>query len=499
MIALVVGGYSHFFVNVPLINDEALELSQGVRMRLDSFHFLSPTEIYLWGNADQIETLVPYVSAWLAHVGWGGDVDRDYVRLIHLVFLLAYAAGTLFFALTLRSLLGRGWAFVGGLIFACSAFVLITNHIVTRNGISLLWATAITGTVVKWADETAPGSRTTKWFLPAGLALLLVMGCWTYTSFRMLSLAVFLTLALDFLQFDRTLRGVARLAAAGAMFGGLMVVLIEWDGSSLQSFLQRGSYAVGDSSGYLRRLAFSFISPWHYVSPAESFFVIEDVHVAIGRAPLSPILAPFFVLGCLTSWGCSCRAVRLVAKLWLIGMVCCAVAGPNLKYLVVFFPATLCLTVFGLQRAAHALGQLRVRRWLALALVASVIACALAGEVSDYLFRFPYTERQKLNRIPARMAETAVKLLQEGYAKVYVQPGLGFDIVVWYLEHDRALRGRPVEFYFSLANLREAMTQEPPPPQSVLLIDYPAAEIPRLTQGWSPPSGVFVLEEDRSP
>lgn len=484
-IALAISLRSHFGIHRALVNDEAVELVIGTGMPLDRFYFWSPQAAYAEGEADLMETGVPYVNRFLAHFTKENGQPGSFIPLVRVIFAIAQACAAALLGMAAARLWGMVWGLATGLMLGVSAFALIVNNVVTRNGVSLLWSTLAVYVLVRFF-VVAPVKR---WVPVLGLALVLVLGCWTYTSFRMLAAAIYFALVVDWLRFDRGWRALPMIGSSLVLFVVALLALLMADGGSFSSFAGRGSYVLGEASDYFRRLWPTLLSPGYYVRPEVATFLVEDVHILVGRQVLSLLLVPFFVVGLIGGWFQGARFVQFLSVVWGFGMAACALGGANMKYLFVFLPVTMMIAMSGLRLVSGTLAEEgRWGRWYR-AGVAVLLVLVAFFELSDVFVRFPKAERSQMNVVSERMGDYAAAQV-DSFSRVYIQPGLGFDIVMWRL---RLLGDARVTAFSTLDLLRKAMEKTPPPPNSLLIIDYPAEVIPAEQGGWRLPSGVRIV------
>lgn len=498
-VAFVIGLIAHTSIERPLINDEAVELRQAEGTSWRSFHFLTPPEAYPEGSVEEIETLAPYLHRASFTLLASALNDREaFLAPVRGLHLAAFVLAALIFTAALAHRWGDEMACVGGVCFATSGFVLILNHILTRNGISILWGSLLVLALCRWE---APAQADKRWPWAAGIwTATLILGCWTYTSFRIVAAAGFAALLLAWLYFDRRLRSAIVLSAAGSTFCLLLFLLVKADGSSFESFLRRGSQAVGSGDYYWYHLSLCLAAPfWHAsgeISTGEiSTFVTEDVHHLMGRALLSPFLAPFFGLGLLA--GLLRRKVEwpvfVAAWTWLLSMPLCALGGPSVKYQFALFPFILLLTARGL---------LLGKEWVAAALhphtanfaSSGILILAAIGELWLVFVRFPRHPRHELNQRPRELARYSQELAHSQGVPVIIQPSLGYGTVNWWLwprdpSRVRAVSGR--------RKLREYLTAHPPTTATILVLDYPPSLLTKDQPGWALPPSLQVVDARR--
>lgn len=491
LLGAVVGGCAHFAFQRPLINDEAVELIQGTGMPLDRFHFFAPEPCYPDGIADVIETAVPYFQRMLTgEITSPADQPR-HEFIVRAFYLAAYITGACLLALTAGRLWAYPWSPIAGLLLIFSSYCLILNNIVTRNGITILWSTLAAWSLILWLNRRPEASAARNALGLILLTITLILGCWTYTSFRILTVAIYGALSLHWLRYERTKTSLLAITLSAVGFATVIALMVTADETELEFFIKRGSYALRDPYDYIARLGYTLLSPWHHASSNSVPFLVEDVHILVGRAVISPWLSPFFALGWVLAWRGSCRYVHLCALVWTLGMIGCALAGPNTKYLFVFLPFTLLLTLSGLRATVEFLNARIFSKNETHAGLALLLILVFTGEIRDFTGRFIGSERHKLNAGGDTLAAEALTYYRKHKTRVYVHTGLGFDIVKWRTRHYRHETNFTV--HISLHNLRETMTENPPPEGSVLFISYPAKEIPPNSDGWFPPASVRII------
>ncbi|CAM2842805.1 hypothetical protein [Rariglobus hedericola] len=483
MVSAVTGYCAHFKLVRPLINDEALELIQGVGMPLDKFYFFTPDSVYPMGTADIIETFCPYIVRFAVDAGGEFGPQTSSVFLLRGFYAACYLMGCVAFAWAAGKLWGAGWAAGAGLALASSPFVLVINNILTRNGISILWVCLIVAALVWWTRRDAKQSVVSTYTPALVVAGLLILGCWTYTAFRLVAIAVYAALVVDWWYFEKTKARAIKVMVSGILFGAVLLVLMAWNSDSLLIILRRGGYAVGDSSGYLARLALTLATPFNHPGNRVTPFIIEDVHALVGGAVLSKWLAVFFVVGWLAAWVGSCRVAFMAAVIWTTGMLLCAVAGPNFKYLLPFMPFALLLAISGLRMCVQYLASRFECGRVLMACVVLIFSGVAWSGLNDFFGRFPADPQNEGNRVSNVMADVAVEMVKGGAPRVYVQPGRGVDIVFWRIKP--LIDSGRVAVYSTLPRLLDGFGETAPvPPGSVLLIDYPIQQFRNSILNW---------------
>jgi hypothetical protein len=492
-LAALLAASVQFGLRRPLINDEAIELQQAEGVALDRFYFFVPTSAYRAGNADVIESLAPYAnralfglcSSWL-------HARAAYLVPVRVFYLLAFASSCLLFYLAARRQWTAPRAFVAGVCLAASAYALLMNQFLTRNALSLWWACVIVWTLAGWLRENRSGNASRAWPWACGCAVALAAGCWTYTSFKLMAAALYPALALAWLRFDRRASSLVVILASAGMFAAFLGALILAGGGDLSLYFARGSYALRGTGLYLRNLLLTLVSPFFYTMHGN--FVEEDVHLWMERAPLSPLLWPFFAVGWLKAWAGRGRFWFCLAAAWTLAMAACAMAGPNLKYLHAFFPITLLLALAGLFAAVEWLAA-RWPRWN-LAAGGAVFLSMYAGAELWHIFTVvPRSERMEFNRFPQQMAQTALDAARtKPPGSVLVHPGIGFDLLNWYLwppaESAKIRRWSVNEV------MMEALKAGPPLPEgAVIIVDYPVEDVFAVAGkvGWTVPETMKVI------
>ena len=489
-VSVAAGLFNHLAVTRPMINDEAVELLQGVDMPVNGFHFFTPDYVYPEGFADIIETFVPYINRALSGHFFGFESQESLTLAIRSYFGLAYVAGVLLFTLAVGRLWGGWWAVAGGVCLGLSAFTLILNQFLTRNGISILWSTALVLLLVFRMEGNKESFFKRKVVISILMACVLVLGCWTYTSFRLLTLAFYLALLLDWFRFDRTLKTFTLLGVSGTTFVCILGLLVVLGGVSPMLFLQRGGYAMGEVNHYFNLLMLSLLSPLYHATGQNPFFLVEDIHNLVQRPVLSLWLAPFFVLGWLVSWRWGGRLMSVVVLTYTAGMALCALAGPSAKYLFVFFPFTIVLSLVGLRTGYEWLKKVPLVRKIRPVVATFFLVGMASGEIRELSVRFREDDDHVRNATAELLAKTALEYLELG-GTVYVLPGLGCDIVMW-----KTRAGRNTGRLFvcrRMDDFRKLVEQGISRKGAVLLVDYPVDCETLQLNGWTFPEQVRII------
>ena len=427
MTLLVVGASRLlFWDSVPrgMFNDQGVELLQAADLPIDRFHFYAPS--YHGGNVDQIESLVPYVIRVL------GLADPDDLATVHVLFTLALVAGAALLFQAMRETHGFGWGLAVAALLALSSYGSYVNRILTRNGVSVLWAALLLFLLSLAVGE--PGRRRT--LAAVALPFALVASLMSYTSFKALFPAVPIVWLIHALR-RRSGRRQAVLAAAAAVLAAF--ALAAAGGSSMQALFLRGAYvmpadrSVSTFAGFAGQ---SLLLPVHLTRHfAEGGFFIESVHALFGRAMLAPPLRPFFVIGVLLGLYRFARGRDggHVAAVWLLGSLILSIGGPSLKTHYAFWPFVAWITVDGLAAGAR-VARRRLPSPALPAMGAVLAAAALAFEAHHLLAVVaPRTEGQ---RPPVAIARAAIQLTADHDAVLI--SAMGKDVITFLIRgHER--------------------------------------------------------------
>jgi len=257
-------------------------------------------------------------------------------------------------------------------------------------------------------------------------------------------------------RFDHTRRSLIYIASSLTLFVGLLSVLLVAGGQTLFTFLERGNYALADLSLYFQRLALSLVSFCYYADGSKIFFLTEDVHVLVDHSVLSVLWAPFFCFGWWKAWQTPSRLLYCAVIVWTAGMVLCALAGPNAKYLLVFFPVTLLVALSGLRHFSEYLApKLGNNERVGLFCICSIVLVA-SFELKDVFVRFPASERHIANALSREIAKFAlVEERTKRWSRVYIQVGNGYDALIWNLRFQPAKKS--IFVYSSPIQLKKEM------------------------------------------
>lgn len=425
-----------------VINDEAIELLVSEDLPMDHLYFFAPN--YHGGNVTLIESLVPYSNRLIMSIfGYS-------LRFLHLFFALCYAGACYLFFRLLSSYFQKNlFALYGTVLLGGASYASFFNRILTRNGISMLWSCLMLLVLYQALKASqSPHNRKGHWF---GISVVLTLAFWTYTSFKFIILAVYLSLGLWCLSQPFPPRHAARRRVwshpiLSGMFtfcciSGLLLITQ----TSFYFTIFRGSYVLDGSwnelvKKYASHLVSSLLLPMYFQPGGD--FLIEVTHAAYNRQMLSIFLAPFFVLGVcdsLTFKKSGFGFQQLVLWIWILGTAMLALGGPQLKHHFALFPLVMFLTICGLWQAAE---------WITLifhprscTIVAIMFLMAVIGGETHHLFRkVPLNSLLRLDSgLPAAVAREALQQAQTA-SKVYILEGWGRDAVQFYTRQHPAIR-----------------------------------------------------------
>jgi hypothetical protein len=297
------------------------------------------------------------------------------------------------------------------------------------------------------ASQSHP-NRKGHWF---GMSVVLTLAFWTYTSFKFMILAVYLSLGLWCLSQPFPPRHAARRRVwshpiLSGMFtfcciSGLLLITQ----TSFYFTIFRGSYVLDGSwnelvKKYASHLVSSLLLPMYFQPGGD--FLIEVTHAAYNRQMLSIFLAPFFVWESATLWHSKNQASvfnNLCCGYWILGTAMLALGGPQLKHHFALFPLVMFLTICGLWQTAE---------WIALIFRPSQLRHR-RDNVSHGGYRrrnsssLPEDSSHSLLRLdsglPAAVAREALQQAQTA-SKVYILEGWGRDAVQFYYQTHPAIR-----------------------------------------------------------
>jgi sugar lactone lactonase YvrE len=417
-----------------LINDEAVEFLQAQDMPSDRTYYFAPPS---YAGDDFVEAVGPYLNRAVWHVF---GVGTEPLRLFYAATLVL---GIILFRRGVRRVHGEPWATVAAVLFGGSSYALFYSQILTRNALTPFWAGLLVWLGVGILDEAEGGRRLA--LRLAAIAGGLTLALATYTSFKVATVALFLSLGLC-LAVTRRWRTLALTALCAAVVAALTVA---WAWSSDTRFallMSRGAYAIAGEMTWHR---FSQHAWRTYLLPiwrdrAYNDFIIEETNIAFARGMLPTVAAPFFVFGLLRAL----RAARSrpcelwAAAMFLVAVPFFALGGPNLKHCFLLLPWVLLLTVGGARAvfewSAPRTGPLVPR----LALLGA--AAVFIHTEAVHLFRTipANTEITSRNNLPLATA-ACVNRHSAGRHSVVAVDTLGLSILRWELRAAATAAGRP--------------------------------------------------------
>lgn len=436
---LFAGALRETIPKVGLINDEAVEILQSQDLPTDRFYFFTPN--YQGGNADIIESFMTYVGFSIRKI-FGANL-----YYLHLFYSLYFCAAFGCFLYLLRRLYQDmaivGW---GSLFFCSSSYALFYNRILTRNGISLLWSTLLL--LVIWLIFNDTGKIQT-FSLLLCLPLVVVGSLWTYTSYKFLTIAIYMALALHWFSLPKYFRKKRQhgLLLTGSfltmitLFSGCLLL----GGTSFSSFFFRGSYVLrGEFSLAVKRYFFHLIRSlllpvFHQIG---GDFLMDVTHLAYNRQMLSWLLIPFFFIGIgrvLVTWHKKFDFFHIVFLVWGFSTIALAVGGPHLKHHFALFPFVMLLTIHGIDKI-YQIGRFHINKRILLILMAVYCFGVISGEVWHIMWKIPTNNMLILDtRFPMAFSQKAQALLAT-MPKVYIVEGYGRDATRYYTRQNPRVR-----------------------------------------------------------
>jgi len=481
----------HWHSQRALFNDEAHELILTEGVPLDRFYFICPSDAYPSGSVAPVEMGQLYINRYLFWIFQDYFVKRDdFLVPLHAFNTLILALSCLCFYCAIRKYTSQGLAALGAVMLATSYTALLFNQFVTRNTTTIIWGCLL----ILFLPGLIDGSQKTfSQKLRAALicAILVLAGMSTFTSYLLAAVAIWTSLGIVWLRFDRKWSNLGWIMFSGSVFSFGYLFLCYTSTYSLSAILFRGTYAMNGMAVYVENAILTLLSPVYYATDG-SFFK-EDVHIIFGRPLLAFVFAPFYFIG-LVYMICSRRPLVFLAVIvWVIGALLCALSGPNPKYIYTFFPLILLISLFGASilrvLIAKHLGNTAANVILGLLLLFAVV-----DDLKD-VFKQPHDMgREIVNTLPRHGAELAIKSVESG-RDTYIYFGLGYDILNWYL-WPREI-GIKVKRCSVTEELPALFLQFPPQPDSVLFVDFPPESLPQTLKGWTPPKEVSVDQVKR--
>jgi len=425
------------FVPKGMINDEAVELLQALYLPRDGFYYFAPHYLPYPGfvQVHEIESLVPYVNLLIFHI-FGEDL-----LYIHLFYALCYCVACYVFFCLVRGAFGsETWGWMGALILGGSSYPAFYSRVLTRNGISLLWAVVILWLLWKVVGGASAKIKRALYLLY--IPVILVLSILTYTSFKFIAAAVYLSLITRCLAAPRRKDlGYAMSSAAVTLL--LIVLLVVLSGTSVRPVIFRGAYVLGKSfeiGGYLRHVGSSFLLPVFFKSGGD--FMSDMTHDVFDRQMLSFIIAPFFILGlweCTMRWRVEFGFAPFVLTLWLWGVFILGAGGPSLKHQYALFPLVVFISLCGIQWAYRRASRVVNRAVIAVA-VAALLCIFLASEARHLFRTIPADGRLHWETVrPRAVAEEALRCSRSAF-KVYIVGCMQIDAMRFYTRREPKVR-----------------------------------------------------------
>ena len=416
-----------------VINDEAIELLVAQDLPTDQVYYFAPN--YQGGSVVLIEALVPYANLLISRV-FGYDL-----RFIHLFFALCYGLACYVFFLLVKDVYrSEKFAVFGTILLAGASYACFYNRILTRNGISILWTSLLMWVVWKILHASTEHRKSSLYLLC--LPLVLILALWTYTSFKFINAAVYVSLGMWCLSYS-PLRKAAKKKEWGYLFSSvaitflLFLALLVISKTSLHYVIFRGSYVLGGSLGaalkkYLSHLVYSLLLPVYFKPGGD--FLIEVTHTAYNRHTLPIFLVPFFLLGVwetLRLWKKSFGFQQVTLLIWFFGTALLAVGGPNLKHHFALFPCVLWIALYGLKQVADWVSSVFHDRTVTLLAIA-FIAVYFGGELHHLYNNVPQDGLLILDAgLPKAVSQVTLRQVETG-TDVYLVEGWGRDAVRLY-------------------------------------------------------------------
>ncbi len=297
--------------------------------------------------------------------------------------LLAYVAGSEMFS--------RRTGLVASFLMAVSSWHLLYSRTGLRN---ILLPVFFLGAL--WGFHRALRERRLLFFALTGVFL--AAGMNSYTSFRVVPLALLAWLAVRRWLLKRPPLRAKEIAAGTVPFVVLMVPQLLVAARDPAGFLARGSYVLAQTpdASIPANLLYSFLMPGFYparfgVMQSRWFFGdgVSLVYAAVGRAPETAVAAALMALGMVAV---AARFVRrrgegegMVLLLYAATVAGVGLAGPSLTRLIGLVPLLCFMAAIGLEEIT--LRCFGSRPALRLAVTAGILALAAGASVEQYFLR----------------------------------------------------------------------------------------------------------------
>ena len=296
---------------------------------------------------------------------------------------LAYLAGSEMFS--------RRVGLIASFLMAVSSWHVLYSRTGFRN---ILLPVFLLGAV--WGLHR--GVRTRRWPCFALTGVFLAAGMNSYTSFRVVPVALLAWVLARRWVLKRAPLSWKETAACMLPFAVLMVPQLLVAARDPAGFLARGSYVLSQTpdASVPANLLYSFLMPWYYparfgVMQSRWFFGdgVSLVYAAVGRAPETAVAAALMALGAVVTIGRFARrrgeGEGLILTLYLATLASVGLAGPSLTRLIGLVPLLCFLGAIGLEEVTLRLFGSRPA-WR-LGATAAILAVAAAAGVEQYFLR----------------------------------------------------------------------------------------------------------------
>jgi hypothetical protein len=297
--------------------------------------------------------------------------------------LLAYLAGSEMFS--------RRIGLITAFLMAVSSWHVLYSRTGLRN---ILLPVFVLGAL--WGLHRALRER--RWIFFALTGAFLAAGMNSYTSFRIVPVALLVWLVARRWPLKREALRWSEIAACAAPFTLLMVPQLLVAARDPAGFLERGSYVLAQTpdASLPANLLYSFLMPCFYaarfgVMQSRWFFGdgVSLVYAAVGRAPETAVAAALMALGAVVLVGRFLRrrgeGEGMILVLYAATLASVGLAGPSLTRLIGLVPLLCTMAALGLEEIT--LRLFGARPALRAAVTAGILAAAAAASMEQYFLR----------------------------------------------------------------------------------------------------------------
>ncbi|MCI5071528.1 hypothetical protein MRY82_01120 [bacterium] len=432
LLAMVMGIFAHT-IGRPLFGDECTELLQALD-RPEGFFILTPSFSANW-VVSSIESFVTYIySFFLMNFGFKDGLLA--IRVFHIVF---FTLNTVLLYVIFRRLVSSFWAFSGSFLFIFSNYALCLMQILTRNSITPFWVLCGLLFLEKILNSKESFSNQRKF---QGLMFLMALatctlGLVTYSGFRVYITALSLAFFISCVLYHKNKIIMAVLLPLATI--SILYTMLALSDTSIEAFLYRGSYALVKKEHFLQVFYQVLLFPFKFYQFGH--FVVEQVHVLVGKSPLPFYLAPFFCIGLFSSYIKSLYnekqekfySLVFLRNFLLLSMFFFSFLGPNLKYFYGLWPVLIIFCVIGMEMVAKMMKLSSSR----LKLVMGILLLVFSVE-QVYFFTQQNTNSASVHAFlkqdanAKKLIDKASPIIKLSEKPALIYSPMGRDVALWY-------------------------------------------------------------------